>query len=149
MLAGGGGLRAHGPLPGAGPAEASAHGAGPALAPAAGHAARGQPGSGADTLRLAARIETRVLRMRPVAQQGSEAFVLQAAAAAAEFVAIGDLLRFDRGGVRLHARVQETEAARCASRCRAGVRCGRGRGAQVLGLALRERRTRWAAHRPR
>ncbi|MBC5783426.1 phage tail sheath family protein [Ramlibacter sp. USB13] len=63
------------------------------------------PGSGADTLRVAARTETLVLRVRPV-EGDAEALSLSTTAAAAAQLQAGDLLRVERDGVRLHARVE-------------------------------------------
>lgn len=62
-------------------------------------------GSGADTLRLSARLSERLLRVEPVDWQGDR-LVLAASAAVPTDLRAGDLLRIDWDRVRLHARVE-------------------------------------------
>lgn len=73
------------------------------------------PGSGADSLRLAARLDVRQLRARPVAGGHADLLELDAPASAAAEVQPGDLLRVETAGVRLHGRADgvREEGGRC------------------------------------
>lgn len=66
------------------------------------------PGSGADALRLAARVAVRLLRVAPLSlEEGT--LRLQASVAAAQALRAGDLLRIRVGGLEVHGRLATIE----------------------------------------
>ncbi|MCW7541905.1 hypothetical protein OOT46_29335, partial [Aquabacterium sp. A7-Y] len=69
----------------------------------------GSPGSGADALRVSARLDVKLLRVRPLPSSPGDLLLLDAAASGLQDVRSGDLLRIEVEGRRVHGRIDSIE----------------------------------------